>query len=324
MRAPTSYLLIVTTVFCTIGSSAAAVFLISEEAGGNNIAGRAFADTLPGTTGWSSAVNAAGLNTNAIGTTTSTSFATGTGNTLVFGGGLNATISSVDFSEVPATLGSAIFATDAARVLDTAGNALQDLAPTPTSLVGTPRFTDTGGSTVTRNGFLFNFNQNVNGFGAFFGDLETANSVGPGGFTGTDPNAPNPGLDGSGRRLAEVFLYDAAGILIGMQSVLASNGAFSVNGTPYVEGLAGSAAGAQTFTGAGNEPPRHIAVLGNGISSVLVVVGDDDTNIHDGTDAMGNREFLSTVGFQAFVVPEPSRALLLGLSAGFLILGRRR
>jgi len=305
-------------------SSSAATFLISEEAGGNNNTGRNFADTLPGTTGWNAAVNSAGMNPNAIGTTASTTYATGAGNTLTFGGGLSANISSVDFSEVPTTLGSAILATDTARVLTTSSNVLQDLAPTPNTLVGSQRFTDTGGSTTSRNAFLFSFNQGISGFGAFFGDLETANTVGPGGFTGTDPNAPNPGADGSGRRLAEVYLYDIAGSLIGTQSVLASSGAFTVNGVAYTETDAGSASGAQTFTGAGNETTRHIGILGSGIGSVLVVVGDDDTNIHDSTDAMGNREFLSTVGFQAFVVPEPSRALLLGAGCVALLFVRRR
>lgn len=90
---------------------------------------------------------------------------------------------------------------------------------------------------------------------------------------------------------------------------------FELDGIAYDQTFGGSAGSTYNFQGNGHQTTRHLGFSDSSVSvrHVLVAVGDDDTPYHDGSDSMGNREFLSSFGYTASATPEPSTALLASI-----------
>ncbi len=177
-----------------------------------------------------------------------------------------------------------------AGVTHPTSDTLQDCAPRPASLYD-PAAQPAYWNAVTFenadiDGVLFEFNMDVNAFGAWFGDLETR-------------------TDGRGKT-AWVSLYDAAGALIGSPEAVtpeALNDNQKLCGGPDQED--------DPAIGCGNQSTRWIGFSGNqAVRSMLVTVGDDDSCeekdvTNSAQNCNGRTEFLSFIGpTVAFPQPE--------------------
>ncbi|HMY81157.1 MAG TPA: hypothetical protein PK048_04960, partial [Candidatus Absconditabacterales bacterium] len=141
---------------------------------------------------------------------------------------------------------------------------LQDTAPKPFSLKDSFFWNEeSAGSTTSKNGILFEFNQPIGGFGVRLGDVETR-------------------TDGTGVA-AEVKLFDIYGNLIQTRFIQPTLGDQST---------CGGSTSTSSPSECGNETTRFVGFTDNTyqVASMLIIVGDDDA----GDD--GFREHLSFVG----------------------------
>ncbi|NJL87240.1 MAG: DUF11 domain-containing protein [Leptolyngbyaceae cyanobacterium SM1_1_3] len=165
---------------------------------------------------------------------------------------------------------------------------LQGDAPRPASFYDNssqPRFwSESTGSSISRNAVLFDFSEPVTAFGAWFGDVETR-------------------TDGNGLP-AVVRLLDANGDRIGADIVVATS--------TSDQSQCGSSSlrfpdSSDSFRGCGNRTTRWIGFVDPEaqVKQMLVIVGDDDFG------DTGDREHLSIIGATLATKPGSPNLLLV-------------
>ena len=173
---------------------------------------------------------------------------------------------------------------------------MQDCAPRPENLTAAPvagstlaapaAFSGIGANPATfwnatrfpsdnaLDAALFEFSQPVGSFGLWFGDLETR-----------DPDPAGGGV------LARVKLFDAAGNVVQYAEILPEE-------LPATDLTCGGSVVSTDALGCGNQSTRFIGFVDPDISvtSMMVVVGDDDSCTQTSRACDGITEFLSWVG----------------------------
>lgn len=138
--------------------------------------------------------------------------------------------------------------------------------------------TPSGFTAGQRSGLVFTFSKPTAAFGAWFGDVETMSP---------------PGVR------AIVRTYDSAGILIAQSSI----GPGSTNESSCGTGTNGN----NTAALCGNATTRWIGFSNSGphlVSTMIVIVGDDDTGTTGGVQADGRDEGLGFIGATIATFPE--------------------
>ena len=189
------------------------------------------------------------------------------------GASVDVFVSSLDMTNIDDCTGTVSSA--AIQILDNA--TLQDNAPRPNATATDPApdlydtaaqpyyWNQSGGSTTSRNGVLFEFSSPVSAFGAWFGDLETR----------ADGGTP-----------AILRLLDVNDVQIGQDQIIEPDPSFFAS-----EADCGGS-NSTDITGCGNSTTRWIGFVDPlaRVSKMVVIVGDDDL----GED--GNTERLSFIG----------------------------
>lgn len=255
-------------------SSTGVIPYISDEVGPNGVANRDAAISLDDD--WRISAQSNGLSTFQTWLSAGPDTTIGSPYQLLSaasGASVDVFVSSLDMVDINDCTGTVT--SSAIRILD--NTTLQDNAPRPNGTTsdptpdlydtaGQPRFwNQSGGSSASRNGVLFEFASPVAAFGAWFGDLETR----------TDNGTP-----------AILRLLDVNDVQIGEDQIIEPDPSFFTTQSDC------GGANSRDITGCGNSTTRWIGFVDPlaRVSKMVVIVGDDDAG------GNGSTERLSFIG----------------------------